>query len=63
MANTPTNVLKTQGDQSAQDWGHDKPYRTACLRSRNLLAWLCHTVWQGSIVITEEQCKHPYILK
>jgi hypothetical protein len=52
MANAPTNVLKTHGDQSAQNWGHSKPYRSACLRSRSLLAWLCHTVWQDSIVIT-----------
>ena len=40
------NVLKTKGYHIEHNFGHGKRYLAAFLLSLNLLAFLCHTVWQ-----------------
>jgi hypothetical protein len=42
------NVLKTKGDHLEHHCGHGTQYLAAFLLSLNVLALLCHTVWEWS---------------
>jgi hypothetical protein len=46
IANANNHVLKTTGSHLAHNCGHGQPSLAAFLLRLNLLAFLCHTVWE-----------------
>src|SRR5215831_4037712 len=48
IANENNHVLKTKGDHLEHNFGHGKHYLSALLLRLHLLAFLCHTVLEGS---------------